>query len=356
MGRSIIFLLICISLTSQAQTKQPPTPNPYNLITDKELTNQAPHIKKFWQRGNSNFFLGINNIKISYRQFLNPKKEAAIILINGRGESYIKYQLLAYEFYQIGYSVYLYDHRGQGLSDRMLTDKQMGYVKKFDNYVQDLATFYQTKITPQKHKKTFILSHSMGGTVSLLYAKKYPNTINAIALSAPMLGLNNEMAMCSLAKSIKWIKGVFGLQPDYALTQKKYTAVVFEENNPNLKTHSKAHHLNTLSLYEQYPQAKLGGVTTMWLVQACNAMQTIRTSLTKIKTPLLLLQASEDTIVSLSAQNAFCENIKKTKNPGCQDGAPKVLKGSYHELLIEEDTFRIPATTSIINFFKKHKK
>ena len=35
-----------------------------------------------------------------------------------------------------------HDHRGQGLSGRMLDNPQPGYVESFDDYVQDFKQFY----------------------------------------------------------------------------------------------------------------------------------------------------------------------------------------------------------------------
>ena len=354
--RTLISFIITFSFCVFSHAQQHEVlKNTYQLITEQQPYPEQD-LQHFWSNGKQGFFTGVGNIKISYKTFLQPHNSNAVIVVNGRTESYIKYRQIAYELYQLGYSVYLYDHRGQGFSERMLADREKGYVKKFSHYVDDLKIFYDSQVVPQNHQKIFIISHSMGGTISLLYADKYPQDTQAIALSAPMLGLENEWLICPLSSAIVWLKSLFGMQVDYAPTQASYNKPAFVADNPNMMTHSKMRYEQSLAYNEMYQQIKLGGATSHWLSQACQAMQQVRAITTKLKTPIMLLQAGEDNVVSASAQNDFCTKLQNKTELSCggQNGAATIIQGGYHELLIEEDRYRIPTINKILQFFQQH--
>ena len=54
----------------------------------------------------------------------------AVLLVCGRVESCIKYDELSDELVQLGFAVYRFDHRGQGLSGRLLTAHHKGHIRQ----------------------------------------------------------------------------------------------------------------------------------------------------------------------------------------------------------------------------------
>uniref|UniRef100_UPI0013D3B38A alpha/beta fold hydrolase n=1 Tax=Enterobacter cloacae TaxID=550 RepID=UPI0013D3B38A len=85
--------------------------------------------------------------------------------------------------------VLIIDHRGQGLSGRMLPDTRRGHVDNFSDYVDDLAAFWQQEVQPGPWRKRYILAHSMGGAISTLFLQRHKHQCDAIALTAPMYGI-----------------------------------------------------------------------------------------------------------------------------------------------------------------------
>ena len=67
----------------------------------------------------------------------------------------------------------------------------------------------------------------------------------------------------------------------------------------------------------------------------------------RIKTPLLLLQAGEDSVVDNAAQDAFCAKAR------CEGGKPLRIEGAWHELFIEADPQRQPALSATLAFFER---
>lgn len=92
-----------------------------------------------------------------------------IVVCPGRIESYVKYAELAYDLVHMGFDVLIIDHRGQGLSGRMLPDTHRGHVDRFSDYVDDFAAFWQQDVQPGPWRKRYILAHSMGGAISTLF-------------------------------------------------------------------------------------------------------------------------------------------------------------------------------------------
>lgn len=78
-----------------------------------------------------------------------------------RIESYVKYAELAYDLFHLGFDIFIIDHRGQGRSGRMLSDPHRGHVDHFNDYVEDLAAFWQQEIELGPWRKRYIW-HSMG--------------------------------------------------------------------------------------------------------------------------------------------------------------------------------------------------
>lgn len=119
---------------------------------------------------------------------LNTKK--AVLIVNGRIESSWKYQELFYDLYRQGYDVYSFDHRGQGLSDRLLSDSDMGHVYDFTDYIDDMDVVIKQHDLKQ-YQQCFIIAHSMGGAIATRYLQTQPeHPFTGLILSAPMFGIN----------------------------------------------------------------------------------------------------------------------------------------------------------------------
>ncbi len=285
------------------------------------------------------------DIRFALLDVENPK--ALVVIANGRSESYLKYKDLAHQLNLNGHAVLLYDHRGQGLSDRMLSDPRKGYVKLFGDYVGDLKLLFETRVAPQNPPKIILLSHSMGGTVAALYAAKFPGDFDALVMSSPMLGLPVDWAGKWLANAIESVELLlfrwFGREPGYIPGFGQYSVIPFEENGI---THSRERYENIGALVRENPDTALGDPTTHWVYESYRAFDEIFANVTAIKTPVLLLQAGADKIVSNGAQDRFCNQLDAV----CHSGKPLVIDRARHELLNESNPYRLIAVDAILEF------
>ena len=114
------------------------------LQLSSRFSNEIAH---FWQQGSFADFRGINDIRINYAAFSRGENKQCLVIVPGRCEGYLKYKEVAYDLYLQGYDIFIIDHRGQGLSERMLPNKFKGYVENFDNYADDLNIFISTIVS-----------------------------------------------------------------------------------------------------------------------------------------------------------------------------------------------------------------
>ena len=318
--------------------------NKYHINTEDKLqdNNFLSELYKFYSSGSKSFFSGEAGIKIYYKIFLQKdlaNEKGAILISSGRTEFALSYQETIYNFFNNGYSVYIIDHRGQGFSDRIYKqDCELGHVDSFQNYVDDLKSFYELKIKPVNHSRIFLLGHSMGGTISLFYLEQFPNDFTATALTSPMLGF--DFPTCTTIRIFKNNK------IKYAYGKGNYIKSL-EPFSENTITNSLIRYQILMQLNEEFPQVKLGGPSYQWVFESCEAIKKIFTDIKKICTPLLLLHGTDEQVVSTSAHKKFLNLLKKLNKPVEEFN----IDGAKHELLIEKDLYRIPAITKILDFF-----
>jgi len=342
--------------------------NTYKLFTELDLksTETELEINQNWERRIEGEFLGVDEISIKYVSILNENEKGAIVISSGRTESYIKYKEFIYDLGKQGYSVYIHDHRGQGFSGRMTKNPEMGHVWDFDDYIEDLKTFYTRVVTQRQHKKTFLLAHSMGGAIAALYIERYPNDFEAAALSSPMLEPSTKIfysdkLVCDLVGITSRIRNffiwAFGWEPRYVgVKDAPYRNIPFQNEKGEKEhelTQSQIRYKIFRDLYEAHPTVKLGKATNHWVAYACDAAKEARDNADKITIPVLVLQASQDTSVTAKGQNEFCKNLKAGGKNECDGGHPYVIEGAFHELFIETDKYRKPALTRIFDFFNR---
>ncbi|MGL5660230.1 MAG: alpha/beta fold hydrolase [Aeromonas sp.] len=302
----------------------------------------------FWrQHAVEGEFKGKDGVTIRYAALRQAKVDRAIVIVNGRVESYLKYQELAWDLWHQGYSLYLIDHRGQGMSERMLDDPQKGYVDQFDDYVLDLKQFHDQIIMADQPTKLFLLAHSMGGAISARYLERWPHDIKAAVLSSPMLGINlgslPKWLAKGLASTIDTVGGSLGATP-YGPGMGPYQDRSFTDNE---LTHSQARYQAFRQIYEQHPHIQLGGPTAHWIYQGIVGAEAAIADAGAITTPLLVLQAGNDSVVDNAAQDRFCTLAK------CEGGKPLQIAGAWHELFIESDDKRQQALGAITEFFSR---
>lgn len=313
-------------------------------VIEKNILRYKEVIIPFYKvKGISEQFLGVGEVPIACRTFHAPNAIAKIILCTGYNESYLKYSEFIMNFCEMGFSVYCFDHRGQGFSGRFPEQKNRGYVDQFSNYVDDLCYFFENvsgnQTTPLP---IFIIAHSMGGAICSLAISEKKINPTAVIFCAPML----EIMLTPfhfLEYPIYLLFSLlckFNLGKEYVYGQTD--CIPFRPFEGNDVTHSKARYSLWRKHISEIEDMQLGGPTYQWIKESVAASRKARHIGKQNNIPILLLQAEEDTVVRNSAQDTF------QKNSSCCEKI--ILENAKHEILMEVDSIRNKAIEYIKNF------
>lgn len=315
----------------------------YTLSSEQQLQNKQhfEKIESFYDTGKEGTLSGKAEIPIYFKLFRQTENEkGAIVLSTGRTEGAVKYKELIYDLYANGYSVYIHDHRGQGLSGRMADDSEMGHVDDFQYYIDDMKLFYEECVKPAGHDKIYLLAHSMGGTIGMSYLEQHPEDFSAAAFSSPMLGLSAYI--CPLAKILS------GKTPKYAPGQTGYSddSTKFEGNSV---TGSEIRYHIKIAAYQKVPAARVGGPSVQWLNESCKQLKQIFKNVKAIQTPFIIFTAENETVVIPKANQKFIQKAQKL-NKECRE---YFVKDAQHELLMEKDAQREEVLMKVFGFFNE---
>lgn len=293
----------------------------------------------FVERFPLNYVVGCKGVRIAYRHFVHPQTTSKlVILVNGRAENILKWTEIAFDLYQQGYDVVVFDHRGQGYSDRLLKDPEKGYIDNFNYYVEDMHSVIQHILSYHHYPIQHILSHSMGGLIVTHYLAKYPHQIKSAVLSAPFFCLADKYSYIErcIVAAMLWL----GQGQRYVFNKKAYSPVNLRDNHlSHCKTRMKWHNRINLS----FPKGRLGGPTFRWLSQCVTAFESLPQLAPKVKIPLLILRAEQDTVVCNRGIEALISHFSSAI-------LHDVAKAK-HEILFEVDTIRTLVLEQIYNFY-----
>lgn len=273
------------------------------------------------------------------------RPRGAILLTQGRTEYIEKAYEWIGKFRDRGLIVCTFDWRGQGLSERELPDRSRGYLRDFADFQTDLDTVYPVLLSACGDLPMLGFGHSMGGLALTRFLHRRRTAMAGAILSAPMLELE-----------LKPLTAVFGRVFSRFATGlgfgARYTPGCDERTGPdrgfadNVLTRDRARFDMHADMLERHPELKLGGATWSWLRASFREMAAVEALPPGwLETPVLILQAGDDTVVSNAAHDRFAE-----RNPMAEIA---VLPGSRHEPLMEADAVQQAAWAAIDVFLER---
>ncbi len=281
---------------------------------------------------------------IYYEMFENENPKGNIVISHGFTESGEKFKEMAYYFFVAGYSVFVIDHRGHGRSYRKVANYSVTHIEDFEDYTKDLKALVEKIVKPHSNgKPLYLYAHSMGGAIATLYAENYPEDFSKVVLSSPMLSINFGGYPAWIGTLIAKVAVLFG--------KKEKKMFVHQEFNPNEKFEdssagSRARFQWYLSKRIKTKEFQNYAGTYSWLLQSIYGLKKIflRENLKKIKVPILLFQAQNDTVVTSEGQDKLEKEVNMVR-------LVKV-NGSKHEIYMQSNNILNPYLHEIFKFLE----
>ena len=271
-----------------------------------------------------------DNVRIRHGMWASKQEETrgAVLLVNGRTEFMEKYFEPIERFNRLGLDVFSFDWRGQGLSSRLLENRRKGHVESYDDYIGDMYAFVRQIFSKSSAGLRILAGHSMGGHISLRFLAQHPGFFDKAVLLSPMIDIETTPFPRLPLKLLAEGAAAFGFEGAYASGGDGLVESRFEVNS---LTSDRKRFERGIELTKQNQDLAIGGVTFGWLRASFESIDALREPgrPESIATPCLLFSASEDNVVSNSAQRRICQRI-----PQCR---MVEVPGARHEILQEKD-------------------
>ncbi len=265
-----------------------------------------------------------DGIKIFY-QYWRPEgaPKGIVQIVHGLAEHSGRYMHVVNKLIPDGFLVYADDHRGHGRSGG-----HSGYVNSINDFVHDQKEF--TELIREKEGKDiplFLLGHSMGSFISILYIADYPDEFTGLVLSGSgtKVGEGVNFFTLLLARTLSKIMPKFSLKNELSDGVSRDPAVKEAYNN------------------DPYVLKKL---TVRLGNEVFKGFKTASQRISDIKIPLLIQKGQEDPLV-INVDELF-------DNVTADDRTLKIYQYLFHEVYNELEEDRIIVLKDLSEWLTAH--
>lgn len=282
-------------------------------------------------------FRGYDGAELRYARWdaTRMPRRGTVCLFGGRAEFIEKYFEVIADLRRRGFAIATMDWRGQGGSQRMLSNPRKGHVRGFWEYDRDLIRFMKDIVLPDCPPPFIGLGHSMGGNILLRNATMPGLWFERIVLSAPMIAISESCLGAASSRAMVYaeVASLLGMSTAYVVggSDELTSTYKFEGNS---LTSDYERWLRTKAVLDLAPSLGLGSPTAGWLRAALRSCRQLGAAdfPARINVPLLMFAAANDTVVSTRAVEDFAVRAKVSS---CI-----LMPGSQHEILQENDAVR----------------
>ncbi len=246
-----------------------------------------------------------------FEQTWRPSGETPVrgvlVVMHGLKDHSDHYAPLASSLVARGFAVRAFDLRGHGASEGRRVR-----VKRFDDYVDDLAAFVARVRTEYPDKPVFVMGHSMGGAIATLYAIDRQPQISGLILSGPALKVTRDVNAFKRGAT-KATAALFPGAPVFTLPDDKFS------RDASVVAAMKTDPL----VYDKAAAAKTAA-------EVLRAIGRIQAGMQKVNVPLLALHGGADVVTNPKGSRALVERA------ATRDKTLKIYDGAYHDLLHDD--------------------
>jgi lysophospholipase len=191
-----------------------------------------------------------------------------VLMFPGRTEYVEKYVHVAAAMRARGFATVIVDWRGQGLSDRLLADRQVGHVERFGDFQNDVTALLGLADEMDLPRPLYLMAHSMGGCIGLRSLIEGLLPVRAAAFSGPMWGVRIPQWQIPAAWALGHISRRMGQGHRYVPGTGPVTYVAEAPFEDNVLTSDREMFALMKSQVTTRPELSLGGPSLQWLNEA----------------------------------------------------------------------------------------
>ena len=303
------------------------------------------HLAQGPEDGEADWIAARDGVRLRAVSWGRDAVRGTVLLFNGRTEYAEKYGRAASDLAARGYATLTVDWRGQGLSDRLRTERALGHVRSFADYQLDVAAVVAHGRALGLPEPWFLLAHSMGGTVGLRsLLESLP--VRAAVFSAPMWGIQMTAALKPVAWSVSSMSRAFAFSHLLTPGQEAANYLLRCDFAENTLTGDRETFEWMRGHLATEPALALGGPSLHWLNEALREMRRLMAAPAP-RVPALAFLGSEETIVDP-------ERIRR-KFADWPGSRLVTLPTARHELLMESPDIRSRVLDGIGEFLDAHR-
>ena len=274
-----------------------------------------------------------DGVSIRFARWLPPPgRKGTVCLFQGRAEFIEKYFETVRELRTRGFAVVTIDWRGQGGSERALSNPLKGHVGDFSEYEHDVEVLMNEVVLPDCPPPIFAIGHSMGGAVMMRIARQGSRWFDRIVLSTPLIRLAGKGDSAAAKMAIRAMR-LMGMGSAYIPGGGDAMISMGPYVNNNA-TSDPVRYARAKAVLEAAPELGIGSPTVSWLSAAYRSMAEIASPSypAKVRQPLMLIAAGRDEVVSTAAIEDIAIRLRA--------GSHLIVAGARHELMMEQDRYR----------------
>jgi alpha-beta hydrolase superfamily lysophospholipase len=243
-----------------------------------------------------------------YRHWPATNSKAVVVLIHGLGEHCQRYEHLAADLNQAGYSLSSMDLPGHGKSDGI-----RGHIDSFEVFEKAVLELYSR--TKKSHPDTpiFLLGHSMGGLIAAQLLLNHQDKFQGAMLSGAAIQSPQEPP----AWQVAIIKIVAMLFPKAKMLALDASAV---SRDPAV-----------VEKYMADPMVSKEKLSAQFLISMTDAMQHCKDHAASISLPLKIMHGSADVMTAPSGSQFLHNSVASS------DKQVTIYDGLYHEIFNEPE-------------------